>query len=99
MRDAPPQQCNPLHLNLCLAVQIFNMSSGLASMGNLAANLRGEGIYQFAASYGLAYRASKAALCMGKPCLLRMSARFLRLRLRSFLSTLERRYCTGAAKL
>jgi len=44
--------------------QIFNMSSGLASMGNLAANLRGEGIYQFAASYGLAYRASKAALCM-----------------------------------
>ena len=37
-------------------------------MGNLAANLRGEGIYQFAASYGLAYRASKAALCMGKPC-------------------------------
>ena len=54
--------------SVCLALQIFNMSSGLASMGNLAANLKGEGIYQFAASYGLAYRASKAALCMGKPC-------------------------------
>ena len=54
--------------SVCLALQIFNMSSGLASMGNLAANLRGEGIYQFAASYGLAYRASKAALCMGEPC-------------------------------
>ncbi len=48
-------------------MQIVNMSSGLASKANLAANIRGEGLYQMAAKMGLAYRTSKAALCMGKP--------------------------------
>ena len=43
------------------------MSSGLASKANLAANIRGEGLYQMAAKMGLAYRSSKAALCMGTP--------------------------------
>lgn len=64
-----------------MPVQIFNMSSGLASKGNLAANLKGEGIYQFAAASGLAYRASKAALCMGAhlsyAALLKLSRRAL----------------------
>ena len=44
----------------------------MGSKANLAANLRGEGLYQMAAKMGLAYRSSKAALCMGKsldnPC-------------------------------
>ena len=51
----------------CRCMQIVNMSSGLASKANLAANIRGEGLYQMAAKMGLAYRSSKAALCMGAP--------------------------------
>lgn len=47
----------------CPQVQIVNMSSGLASKANLAANM----MYPHAAKMGLAYRSSKAALCMGKP--------------------------------
>ena len=54
-------------LRACPRVQIVNMSSGLASKANLAANIRGEGLYQMAAKMGLAYRSSKAALCMGAP--------------------------------
>lgn len=52
-----------------ICVQIINMSSGLGSKGNLAANLKGEGLYQMAAKMGLAYRCSKAALCMREPLL------------------------------
>ena len=50
-----------------ICMQIVNMSSGLASQSNLAANLRGEGLYQVAAKMGLAYKCSKAALCMREP--------------------------------
>lgn len=60
------------HFSVSPCAQIVNMSSGLASKDNLAANLRGEGLYQMATKMGLAYRSSKAALCMGKfldnPC-------------------------------
>jgi hypothetical protein len=58
-----------------LSVQIINMSSGLGSNSNLAANLKGEGEYQMAAKIGLAYRCSKAALCMREPLLCPQSAR------------------------
>ena len=64
--DSIGQLCKRGHvLTVCSRVQIVNMSSGLASKVNLAANMKGEGLYEHAAKMGLAYRSSKAALCMG----------------------------------
>jgi hypothetical protein len=56
-----------LILIAAISMQIINMSSGLASQSNLASNLKGEGLYQVAAKMGLAYKSSKAALCMREP--------------------------------
>ena len=50
-------------------MQIFQISSTMGSIGNLAANLKGSGRYPFASKAQLAYRASKAALNMGKLCM------------------------------
>ncbi len=67
-------------------MQIVNMSSGLASKANLAANIRGEGLYQVAAKMGLAYRSSKAALCMGAPLFIPQCRSWM---IRSFCDRLE----------
>jgi len=48
-------------------LQIFQISSTMGSAGNLAANLYGGGRYEYAAQVQLPYRASKAALNMGRP--------------------------------
>ena len=50
-------------------MQIFQISSTMGSIGNLAANLKGGGRYPYASKAQLAYRASKAALNMGEHCM------------------------------
>ena len=54
---------------MSVASQIFQISSTMGSIGNLAANLKGSGRYPGASKAQLAYRASKAALNMGKICI------------------------------
>ena len=67
--------------------QIFQISSTMGSIGNLAANLKGGGRYPYASKAQLAYRASKAALNMGKRCMCTVS----------WQESLRRQYCWSMA--
>lgn len=53
-------------LSKAVIVQIFQISSTMGSSGNLADNMRGAGLYPYAAKVQLAHRSSKAALNMGE---------------------------------